>query len=355
VQREAAHVIVVMSRTSTEADVRGVVDWLAQAGLGAYLSVGAERTVIGVVGPADPEIGELIQRLAGVDSVVATSRPYKLCSREFQPGDTVVQVKGVAIGGGRPVVMAGPCSVENEEQLMSTAHAVRAAGAHILRGGAYKPRTSPYQFRGLGEAGLKLLAAASAATGLPVVTEVLTPEDVDLVCRYADILQIGARNMQNYILLEEAGRAGKPVLLKRGLSGQIQEWLLCAEYVLSQGNRQVILCERGIRTFEPATRNTMDVAAIPLVKRLSHLPVVADPSHGTGHWYLVEPLAMASIAAGADGLLIEVHPNPDHALSDGAQSLTFDSFRRMMARTSVVADAIGRPLHAAGEPEAVTA
>jgi len=348
-------VIVVMKRDSTRVEVDTVIKHVEELGLGAHLIEGEERTVIGVVGRVYPELGSSLEVLPGVDAIVPISKPYKLSGREVIAEDTIVRVKGVAIGGGRPVVMAGPCSVENEEQLMSTAHAVRAAGAHILRGGAYKPRTSPYQFRGLGEAGLKLLAAASAATGLPVVTEVLTPRDVDLVCRYADILQIGARNMQNYILLEEAGRAGKPVLLKRGLSGQIQEWLLCAEYVLSQGNRQVILCERGIRTFEPATRNTMDVAAIPLVKRLSHLPVVADPSHGTGHWYLVEPLAMASIAAGADGLLIEVHPNPDHALSDGAQSLTFDSFRRMMARTSVVADAIGRPLHAAGEPEAVTA
>jgi 3-deoxy-7-phosphoheptulonate synthase len=235
--------------------------------------------------------------------------------------------------------------------LMQTARAVKAAGAHILRGGAYKPRTSPYQFRGLGEEGLKMLATASKETGLPVVTEVLTVRDVELVAQYADILQIGARNMQNYILLEEAGRSGKPVLLKRGLAGQIQEWLLCAEYIMAQGNRQVILCERGIRTFETMTRNTFDLTAVPLVKRLSHLPVIADPSHGTGHWYLIEPMAMASIAAGADGLIIEVHPNPDHALSDGAQSLTFESFRKMMDKASVVGNAVGRPLHPALEQE----
>lgn len=349
-------VIVVMKSGSTREQIDGVIRHIEELGLGAHLIEGEERTVIGVVGRVYPELHGALSVLPGVDATVPISKPYKLSGREVISQDTVVEVRGVQIGGGRPVVMAGPCSVENEEMLMATARAVKAAGAHILRGGAYKPRTSPYQFRGLGEEGLKLLAAASRETGMPVVTEVLTPADVDLVCQYADILQIGARNMQNYILLEEAGRSGKPVLLKRGLSGQIQEWLLCAEYIMSQGNRQVILCERGIRTFETATRNTMDVSAIPLIKRLSHLPIIGDPSHGTGHWYLVEPLAMASIAAGADGLIIEVHPNPDHALSDGAQSLTFESFRRMMEKVQRVADAIGRPLHdAAGEIEAAVA
>ena len=339
--------IVVMKRDSTPAEIDSVVKHIEELGLNAHLIEGEERTVIGVVGRVYPELGSSLETLRGVDAIVPISKPYKLSGREVIPQDTVINVRGVEIGGGRPVVMAGPCSVESEEQLMSTARAVRAAGANVLRGGAYKPRTSPYQFRGLGEEGLKMLKAASEETGMPVITEVLTPQDIDVVCQYADILQIGARNMQNYILLEECGRTQKPVMVKRGLSGQIQEWLLAAEYVMSQGNRQVMLCERGIRTFETATRNTMDVSAIPLVKRLSHLPIIGDPSHGTGHWYLVEPLAMASIAAGADGLIIEVHPNPDHALSDGAQSLTFDSFRRTMDRVGLVADAIGRPLHAA--------
>ncbi len=328
-----------------------VLERLDQMGLSADVSKGEERTVIGVVGRVYPELMSMLSVHAGVDEVVPVSKPYKLSGRDFIPNDTVINIRGVDIGGGRPVVMAGPCSVENEEMLFETAHAAKAAGAHILRGGAYKPRTSPYQFRGLGEEGLKILAAASKETGMPVVTEVLTVRDVELVAEYADILQIGARNMQNYILLEEAGRSGKPVLLKRGMSGQIQEWLLCAEYIMAQGNRQVILCERGIRTFETMTRNTFDVTAIPLLKRLSHLPVIGDPSHGTGHWYLIEPMAMAAIAAGADGLIIEVHPNPDHALSDGAQSLTFQSFERMMERVAAVGEAIGRPLHESASEE----
>ena len=336
--------IVVMKTESTREQIDRVISHVEELGLNAHLIEGEERTVIGVVGHTYPELMGMLSVHAGVDEVVPISKPYKLSGREVIREDTVINIRGVEIGGGRPVVMAGPCSVENEEMLFETARAVKASGAHILRGGAYKPRTSPYQFRGLGEEGLKMLAAASKETGLPVITEVLTVRDVDLVGRYADILQIGARNMQNYILLEEAGRSGKPVLLKRGLSGQIQEWLLCAEYIMAQGNRQVILCERGIRTFETMTRNTFDVTAIPLVKRLSHLPVIGDPSHGTGHWYLIEPMAMAAIAAGADGLIIEVHPNPDHALSDGAQSLTFASFERMMQKVGVLGEALGRPL-----------
>jgi len=347
--------MVIMRRDAQRADVENVARHIQELGLGAHVIEGEERTVIGVVGRVYPELGSSLEVLPGVDSVVPISKPYKLASREVIPNDTVIDVKGVKIGGGRPVVMAGPCSVESEEQLMATARAVRAAGAHILRGGAFKPRTSPYQFRGLGVEGLKLLKMASEETGMPIITEVLTPADVEIVAQYADILQIGARNMQNFILLEECGRSGKPVMVKRGFSGQIQEWLLAAEYVMAQGNRQVMLCERGIRTFETSTRNTMDLSAIPLVKRLSHLPVIADPSHGTGHWYLVEPMAAASIAAGADGLLVEVHPNPDHALSDGAQSLTFESFRRMMARVTAVADAVGRPLHDIEQPAAAMA
>jgi 3-deoxy-7-phosphoheptulonate synthase len=344
-----------MKTESTRDQIDRVIAHIEELGLNAHLIEGEERTVIGVVGRTYPELLSMLSVHDGVEQCVPITKPYKLTSREVIPEDTIVTVGGVEIGGGRPVVMAGPCSVENEEMLMQTARAVKAAGANILRGGAYKPRTSPYQFRGLGEEGLKLLQTAGKETGMPVITEVLTVRDVDLVAQYADILQIGARNMQNYILLEEAGRSGKPVLLKRGLSGQIQEWLLCAEYIMAQGNRQVILCERGIRTFETLTRNTFDVTAVPLVKRLSHLPVIADPSHGTGHWYLIEPMAMASIAAGADGLIIEVHPNPDHALSDGAQSLTFASFERMMEKAALVADAIGRPLHPSREVDLVPA
>jgi 3-deoxy-7-phosphoheptulonate synthase len=243
--------------------------------------------------------------------------------------------------------MAGPCAAETREQVMSTARAVKAAGASILRGGAFKPSTSPYSFRGLGEEGLKLLAEAKEETGLPLITEVLTPDDVELVVRYADILQVGARNMQNFILLDEVGRANKPVMLKRGMSATIQEWLLAAEYILSQGNRQVILCERGIRTFETYTRNTMDVSAIPIIHKLSHLPIVADPSHGTGKWYLVAPLALAAVAAGANGLMVEVHPTPDTALKDGAQSLTFEHFEDLMRQLVPVAAAMGRSV--AGE------
>jgi len=243
--------------------------------------------------------------------------------------------------------MAGQCSVDTEEQMMATARAVKEAGGHILRGGAFKPRTNPYAFRGLGEKGLQILAAARAETGLPIISEVMDPRDVELVTRYADILQVGSRSMQNFSLLDEVGRCGKPVLLKRGMWAPLQEWLLAAEYVLAQGNNEVILCERGIRTFETSTRFTMDLSVIPAVKRLSHLPIIGDPSHATGHRYLVEPMAMASVAAGADGLMVELHPNPDQALSDGAQSLTFGGFQQLMERVGEVARAVGRPLAAA--------
>ncbi len=341
--------MVVMRRGCPESDVEGVVQRVAELGLTGHVIKGEERTVIGVVGQTYPELGPMLEILPGVDEVVPISKPYKLSGREVHPHDTIVEVGGLQIGDGHPIVMAGPCSVESEEQLVSTALAVKEAGAHILRGGAFKPRTSPYQFRGLGEEGLRLLDTARKESGMPIITEVLTPEDVDLVARYSDVLQIGARNMQNFILLEECGRSGKPVLLKRGFSNTIQEWLLASEYILATGNRQLMLCERGIRTFETATRNTLDVSAIPLVKRLSHLPVIGDPSHGTGKWYLVEPMAMAVIACGADGLLIEVHPNPDHALSDGPQSLTFENFDRLMIRVSAVADACGRSFAAMAE------
>jgi len=336
--------MVVMKKEHTKEELQEVLDHLKENGLGAHMSVGVERTVIGVLGRIYPELAEEIEAFPGVEETIPITRPYKLASRELKPEDTVVKVGNVAIGGGTVVVMAGECSIESEEQMMATARLVKETGGHILRGGAFKPRTSPHAFRGLGEEGLKILAAARAETGLPIVTEVMDPRDVDMVAGYADILQIGTRNAQNYFLLDEVGRCGKPVLLKRGMASTVEDWLLCAEYILARGNGQVILCERGIRTFETGTRFTLDISSIPLAKRLSHLPVVADPSHGTGRWYLVEPMCLAAVAAGADGVMVEIHPNPDRALSDGAQSLKFDKFRRLMQRLDTVAEAVGRPL-----------
>jgi 3-deoxy-7-phosphoheptulonate synthase len=338
--------LVVMKRGSTKEDLTGVIHKITQSGLTGHVSQGVERTVIGVVGQTYPELRDILEFLPGVEEVIPISKPYKLSSREFQHEDTKVKVGDIIIGGEELVIIAGPCAVETEKQVLDTARAVKAAGANILRGGAFKPSTSPYQFRGLGKEGLEILALARAETGLPLITEVLTPHDVELVAKYADILQIGARNMQNFTLLDEVGKVKKPVMLKRGMSATIQEWLLSAEYILSQGNRQVMLCERGIRTFETYTRNTLDISAIPVVKKLSHLPVIADPSHGTGKWYLVAPLALAAVAAGADGLMIEVHPNPDQALKDGAQSLTFDSFQQLMAQLAPVASSVQRKLPA---------
>jgi 3-deoxy-7-phosphoheptulonate synthase len=336
--------MVVMKKEHTKEELQEVLDHLRENGLGAHMSVGVERTVIGVLGRIYPELAEEIEAFPGVEETIPITRPYKLAGRELKPEDTVVKVGDVAIGGGTVVVMAGECSIESEEQMMATARLVKETGGHILRGGAFKPRTSPHAFRGLGEEGLKILAAARAETGLPIVTEVMDPRDVDMVAGYADILQIGTRNAQNYFLLDEVGRCGKPVLLKRGMASTVEDWLLCAEYILARGNGQVILCERGIRTFETGTRFTLDISSIPLAKRLSHLPVVADPSHGTGRWYLVEPMCLAAVAAGADGVMVEIHPNPDRALSDGAQSLKFDKFRRLMQRLDTVAEAVGRPL-----------
>jgi len=334
--------IVVMHVSSTEQDVNGVLNRLGELGLRGHPSLGAERTVIGVVGRVFPEPADELGVLPGVEDVVRVSRPFKLPSREFHPENTVIRVGDVAIGQGSVVVMAGPCAVESEEQLMATARAVKAAGGHILRGGAYKPRTSPSAFRGMGEDGLRILTQARAETGLPIISEVMDTREVELVARYADILQIGARNMANYALLEEVGRTQMPVMLKRGMYARIDEWLGAAEYIMNQGNPQVMLCERGIRTFETETRNTMDINAIPVLKHLSHLPVIADPSHGTGRRYLVEPVGLAALAAGADGLLVEVHPSPDHALSDGTQSIPFDSFHELMKRVRIIAEAVGR-------------
>ena len=337
--------LVVMKQDATDDDVKGVLARLKDANLEGHLSPGEERVVIGAVGVInDPDIRPAVGRMSGVEEVIAISRPYKLTGREFQPEDTVIDVGGVKIGDGTLTVMAGPCSIESEEHMVATARSVRDAGAQIIRGGAFKPRTSPYSFRGLGEEGLQHLATAREATGLPVITEVMSERDVEVVARYADVLQIGTRNMQNFTLLDEVGLTRKPVMLKRGLTATIDEWLLAAEYVMAKGNRDVILCERGIRTFETATRNTLDLSAIPVVKRLSHLPIISDPSHGTGHWYLVEPMARASMAVGADGLMVEVHPSPDHALSDGPQSLTFENFAELMESLAKVGEAVGHPL-----------
>lgn len=339
--------LVVMKPDATDEEVKGVLARLKDANLEGHLSPGEERVVIGAVGViSDPDIRPAVGRMSGVEEVIAISRPYKLTGREFQPEDTVIDVGGVKIGDGTLTVMAGPCSIESEEHMVATARAVRDAGAQIIRGGAFKPRTSPYSFRGLGEEGLKHLAAAREETGLPVITEVMSERDVEVVARYADVLQIGTRNMQNFTLLDEVGLTRKPVMLKRGLTATIDEWLLAAEYIMANGNREVILCERGIRTFETATRNTLDLSAIPVVKRLSHLPIVSDPSHGTGHWYLVDPMARASMAVGADALMVEVHPSPDHALSDGPQSLTFENFAELMETLARVGEAVGRPLAA---------
>jgi 3-deoxy-7-phosphoheptulonate synthase len=332
-----------MKKDHAPQDVDTVLSFLQESGLSGHTIFGVERVVIGVVGQIYPELSEELRGLPGVDETVPISKPYKLASRELRPHDTVVKVGSVEIGGGSTVVVAGQCSVDTPDQMLATAQAVKEAGGHILRGGAFKPRSSPHAFRGLVDEGLRILAEAGAAYGLPTVSEVMDPRDVEVVAEHVDLLQIGTRNAQNYFLLDEVGNCDKPVLLKRGMACSVEEWLLCAEYVLARGNKQVILCERGIRTFETGTRFTLDVAAIPLAKRLSHLPVIADPSHGTGRWYLVEPMSMASIAAGADGLMVEVHPNPDRALSDGAQSLNFANFRRLMERVRLVSDAVQRP------------
>jgi 3-deoxy-7-phosphoheptulonate synthase len=333
-----------MRTGATEEQVFNVQKIVRELGFKDHRIHGEERIVVAVLGHIYPELQDELGVIDGVDSVVRISKPFKLASRDVQPHNTIVQIGNLKIGDGSVVLMAGPCSVDSEENVMEAARAVKAAGGHILRGGAFKPRSSPYAFRGHGEKALHILATAREETGLPVITEVMDARDVDLVAKHADILQIGARNMQNFTLLDEVGRAGRPVMLKRGLSGTIEEWLLAAEYVLSHGNRDVILCERGIRTFETATRNTFDINAIPLVKKLSHLPVIGDPSHATGAWYLVEPVGLAAIAAGADGLMIEVHPNPDHALSDGAQSLTPENFARLSSKVATVAGALGRPM-----------
>ncbi len=336
--------IIIMAHGATAAQIASILARVEQMGYQVHLSEGQERTIIGVIGNGRPIDREQIERMSGVERTVPVLRPFKLASREFHPQDTVFPVNGVSIGGTQVVVMAGPCTVEGAEQLMETAQAVKASGAHTLRGGAFKPRTSPYSFQGMGEQGLKLLAEAREITGLPIVTEVMSPDQVPLVSTYADILQIGARSMQNYALLHAVGESQRPVLLKRGMMSTVEELLMSAEYILSHGNSQVILCERGIRTFETYTRNTLDISAVPLLKQLSHLPVLVDPSHGTGHWELVGPVSRAAIAAGADGLIIEVHPKPEEAWSDGAQSLKPSRFADLMESLRPVAAAVGRTI-----------
>jgi 3-deoxy-7-phosphoheptulonate synthase len=324
--------LIVMSHTASQADIDKVIQNVKQLGFSAAPIPGGERTAIGVLGNKGYVDDATIRDLPGVQQTIHVSKPYKLVSRDFHPEDTIVDVAGVKIGEGqRPVVVAGPCAVESEEQILTTARFVKQAGADLLRGGAFKPRTGPHTFQGLREEGLKLLAKAREATGLPIVTEVMSPDNVGLVAEYADLLQVGARNMQNFDLLRELGKIRKPVLLKRGMSATIEEFLAAAEYILAEGNQQVILCERGIRTFETATRNTLDLAMVPLVKELTHLPIMVDPSHATGKRSLVTPMSKAALVAGAHGVLVEVHPEPEKALSDGPQSLTFPSFEALMA------------------------
>ena len=336
--------IIVLRPDITQEQMDHIVKKLRDLGLQAHISRGVERTVIGAIGDEAVLRTIPLEAFPGVEEVHPILKPYKLASREFKKENTVINVGGVEIGGNKIVVMAGPCAVENRTLLIEIAKEVKAAGAGFIRGGAFKPRTSPYTFQGLGEEGLKYLAEARERTGLPVVTEVMDPRDMDLIVKYADIVQIGARNMQNFILLKEVGSYHKPVLLKRGISATIKEWLMSAEYIMAGGNHNVILCERGIRTYETATRNTLDLSAVPVLKQLTHLPVIVDPSHAVGRWDLVAPMARAAVAAGADGLIIEVHPNPEEALSDGEQSLKPGVFKRLMEDLKPIAKAVGREM-----------
>ncbi|MCL4537656.1 MAG: 3-deoxy-7-phosphoheptulonate synthase [Nitrospirae bacterium] len=339
--------IIVLSPDAPEENVKHVLKKLESKGLKATVSQGTERTIIGVIGDTakvTEEEEDAIRAMAGVENVVRILKPYKLASREFKKENSEINVRDNIIGGKKILVMAGPCAVENKTILMTIAEKVKDGGATFLRGGAYKPRTSPYSFQGLGEEGLRYLAEAREKTGLPIITEIMDPRDMDVIVEYADIIQIGARNMQNFRLLLEVGSVDKPVLLKRGLSATIKEWLMSAEYIMSRGNQNVMLCERGIRTFETATRNTLDLSAVPVLKKLTHLPVVVDPSHGVGKWDLVAPMAKASVAAGADALIIEVHTNPEEALSDGEQSLKPDMFAQLMKELRPIAQAVGREI-----------
>jgi len=339
--------IIVLRPDATDEALRHLLKKLESKGLSVHVSKGTERTIVGVIGDTSrvtEEEEDAIRVMTGVENVMRILKPYKLASRDFKSEDTLVEVKGRVIGGKKIQVIAGPCAIENKALIMNIAEKVKEAGASFIRGGAFKPRTSPYTFQGLGEEGLQYLADAREKTGLPVVTELMDPRDIEIMVKYADIIQIGARNMQNFRLLLEVGSVRKPVLLKRGLSATVKEWLMSAEYIMSRGNHQVILCERGIRTFETATRNTLDLSSVPLLKQLTHLPVVVDPSHGVGKWDLVPPMAKAAIAAGADGLLIEVHTNPEEAMSDGEQSLKTEAFSVLMGELKAVAFAVGREI-----------
>lgn len=339
---EELKLVIVMNINATDKQISDITNLLISLGLGYHISKGEEKIVIGVIGDKKKLEGKAVEMMEGVEKIIPIVEPYKLASKIFKPEPTVVKVEDIEIGGSNIVIMAGPCAVESREQLFESAMAVKKAGAQFLRGGAFKPRTSPYSFQGLEEEGLKMLKEAKELTGLKIVTEVMDVHSVELVAEYADVIQIGTRNMQNFPLLKAVGRINKPVLLKRGLAATLEEWLSAAEYILSEGNKDVILCERGIRTFETYTRNTLDLSAVPAIKKLSHLPIVVDPSHGTGKWHLVAPMAKAAIAAGADGLIIEVHPDPKNALSDGAQSLTPENFETLCEDIKVIAKAVGR-------------
>lgn len=336
--------IIVMKSDASAEQIQHVIDRLSTLGFKTHLSQGVERTIIGAVGDKRAITQDSLMLLDGVSEVIPIRKPYKMVSREAHPEDTVIRVGSVEIGGHEKlVVMAGPCCVESREQLLETAEAVKNAGATILRGGAFKPRTSPYSFQGMGEEGLKILAEARERFDMPIITEVMDTEDVDLCAEYADILQIGARNMQNFSLLRKVGKTNRPVMLKRGLAATVEEFLMSAEYILSEGNRHVILCERGIRSVETThTRNTLDISVVPVIKRLSHLPIIVDPSHGTGHWYLVPPMAKAGLVAGADGLMMEVHPRPEEALSDGPQALLPKTFAKLMQELQAMKDVLHR-------------
>ncbi|MFQ5988537.1 MAG: 3-deoxy-7-phosphoheptulonate synthase [Candidatus Methylomirabilales bacterium] len=336
--------IIVMRSAATQADIDQVVERIIQHGLKPHISRGVERTIIGAIGDERILRNVPFEALPGVEEVLPILKPFKLASRDFKTDPSVVEVNGVAVGGERLAVIAGPCSVEGRQMLLDTAQKIKEAGASLLRGGAFKPRTSPYSFQGLGEEGLRYLAEVREITGLPVVTELMDPRDAELVMKYADMVQIGARNMQNFRLLKEVGVHHKPVLLKRGMSSTIKELLMSAEYIMSEGNYNIILCERGIRTFEEYTRNTLDLSAVPSLKQLSHLPVIVDPSHGAGKWDLVPPLALAAVAVGADGVMVEVHPQPEVALSDGPQALIPDRFITLMERIRALAPIVGRAL-----------
>jgi len=336
--------IIVLKKGATQKDMDHIIERVESLGLRVHISRGVERTIIGVIGDETIVRNLPLSTFPGVEKVMPILKPYKLVSREFREEDTVVEVKGAKIGSRKLAVMAGPCSVESRESLLEIAEQVKAAGAEFLRGGAFKPRTSPYTFQGLGEEGLKYLAEAREKTGLRVITELMDPRDTELVAEYADIIQIGARNMQNFKLLTEVGKLRTPIMLKRGMSSTIKEFLMSAEYIVSQGNYNVILCERGIRTFEDYTRNTLDLSAIPVIKQLSHLPVIVDPSHAVGRWELVAPMAKAAVAAGADGLLIEVHNDPENALSDGPQSLLPEKFAKLMEELKPIAAAVDREI-----------